>query len=78
VSRVAHVVLRLRDLRALVRLGRERVADDALLGRIREGGEELVVDVTLHVDARASAARLAVVPAGRRMRQQTREVDAAR
>ena len=56
-----YVVLKLRNLRALVRVICEGVAKlegERLLG---ERVEELVVDALLYVDARAGAAALAVV-----------------
>lgn len=60
---VAHdaVVLELADLGALEGLRVEGVADLVVLGAGLEGGDELVVDALLHVDARAGAAALAVV-----------------
>lgn len=60
-----HVVLLLADLRPLVHARRERVADIDLLRLLREKPQELVVDARLNVDARAGAAGLAVVPAGK-------------
>lgn len=60
---IAHdaVVLELADLRALECVLGEGVADLVLLGALLEGGNELVVDAVLHVNARAGAAALAVV-----------------
>ena len=61
--RAAYVILLLRDLRALVRVGREGVADLEFLGLFGELLEELLVDAILDKDTRARAARLAMVPA---------------
>jgi hypothetical protein len=58
-----HAVL-LADLRPLVHTRRERVADGHLR-LLREAPQELVVDARLDVDARAGAAGLAMVPAGK-------------
>jgi hypothetical protein len=60
-----HVELLLADLRPLVYTRRERVADVDVLRLLCEAPQELVVDASLDVDARAGAAGLAVVPAGK-------------
>jgi len=53
--------LQLGDLRALDGVGFEWIADDVLLGALGESLDELVVDVFLDVDPRASTAALTVV-----------------
>jgi hypothetical protein len=60
-----YVILDLRDLRALLDVLCKGVAQLALLGRLGESAEELVVDFRMYEDARAGAARLAVVPAAK-------------
>ena len=57
------VVLLLRDLRTLVDASAEGVANLERLRLRGELGQELVVDPLVDEDARARAARLAVVPA---------------
>ena len=47
-------------------IGVERVADLERLGVLRKACKELVVDLVVDVDTRASAAALSVVEAGRR------------
>ncbi len=62
-STETHVELGLADLRALVGLRSERVAELESLRLLGEALEELVVDFLMYENTGACAARLAVVPA---------------